>query len=261
MRKTKKPPRRLPGGFFSIERRVLTEDMRGDPPLMLAWIILIGWANIADSKTKLNGQQVILKRGQLVTGTQELAEEIGCNRIVIRRILSYLEETQRISQQISQRGRIITIHNYDKYQTKRHKDSQSKSQSSANRQPTDSQSSATSEQENKRTREQENFSAQSPPAPKKFKKALFIEAKEIGHSVYSGIVDEMGKPRFVDLVALDVCFKEALETYGIQVLRRLKALADGADEYKVRNRAFDAYHVKRVCAAIAQQMMEHKESC
>ena len=86
------------------------------------------------------------------------------------------------------------------------------------------------------------------------------EAKKIGHAVYSGIVDDRGRPRFVDLVALDACFEDMLETHGIEVLRRLKAIAMGADEHKVRSRAFDAFHTRQVCAAIARQMREVKQA-
>lgn len=137
MRKDKRDHvRRLPGGFFSLERRLLEEDMAGDMPLFCIWGLLIGWANVKDGKTKLNGQQVIVKRGQLVTGQQQLSDYWGLTRDVTRRCLDYLESTGRITQQKTQRGTIITICKYDYYQSDRRANHHLNPQRSPNEAPT-----------------------------------------------------------------------------------------------------------------------------
>lgn len=82
----------------------------------IAWAIfmkLISWANYQDApKSKLK-----LKRGQLITSSVELAKCFGLGRQRVRTALAQLEQNGQINQLANHHGLIITICNYDKFQT------------------------------------------------------------------------------------------------------------------------------------------------
>ncbi|MGB2706390.1 MAG: hypothetical protein WBC74_06015 [Candidatus Omnitrophota bacterium] len=63
-----------------------------------------------------NKQKVVLKRGQLVTGRNALAKEIGTTSRIVRGRLKLLENEKFMSSKKSNRFTIITICNYDLYQ-------------------------------------------------------------------------------------------------------------------------------------------------
>jgi hypothetical protein len=80
---------------------------------------LVSWANWEPTKVLRNGQLIIIPRGSLVTSPQEIANSFcddGCDRRTVDRYLNLFEKDKMIVQQVSNRGRIITICNYDKYQ-------------------------------------------------------------------------------------------------------------------------------------------------
>jgi len=89
---------------------------------LLVWAIfkkLISWANYKDSAPNA---AIILKRGQLVTSLGELAdlkigsrEKLGKQRV--RTVLAKLQQRASINILTNTRGTIITICNYDKYQS------------------------------------------------------------------------------------------------------------------------------------------------
>jgi hypothetical protein len=110
------------GNFITLQRRVFSDDKNinefyGDCALLTIWIRLIARANWCDGKTKLGGQRVIVRRGQTVTSDRELQDFAGIARNTVRRCLRYLEKNSMISIERNHHGTIITIHNYDTYQT------------------------------------------------------------------------------------------------------------------------------------------------
>lgn len=254
----KKPPRKLSGGFFSIERRVLDEDMRGDVALYAIWTTLIGWAAIADSKEKVGRQQVILKRGQILTGREELAEQWNLGQKVVRRCLTYLEETGRIGQQKGQHGTIITILKYEEYQRKREKKGQQSGQKWARNGPVMGQERATSEQENQGTTQPPDFSAGAGAGASDKKggggDSLQEEAKQIGRRLFMPVDRGDGKRRFVDLVALDAAMVDALAEVGIEPMRDLLAFAKG--QKSLGRWVFDPNRFREQCGRASEYLRD-----
>jgi hypothetical protein len=62
------------------------------------------------------GRKVILRVGQLLTGRKALSEETGIPESTVERILTYLESEQQIEQQKTNKFRVITLRNWQKYQ-------------------------------------------------------------------------------------------------------------------------------------------------
>lgn len=108
---------RFDGGWFRIDRKLLTSDFFDDDKLFKLWILLISWANIDDGKRKIAGHNSILKRGQLCTSYEELAKCINSTQKIVRNRLKFLKEIGKIGHEKGRRGSIITIYKYEAYQT------------------------------------------------------------------------------------------------------------------------------------------------
>jgi hypothetical protein len=63
-----------------------------------------------------NGAIIVVKEGQLITGRRALSEQTGIPGTTVERILDFLENEHQIGQQKTNKYRLITIVNWDKYQ-------------------------------------------------------------------------------------------------------------------------------------------------
>jgi hypothetical protein len=63
-----------------------------------------------------NGKQMMVERGQFITGRTQLIEETGIPGTTIERILNYFENEQQIGQQKTTKFRLISILNWSQYQ-------------------------------------------------------------------------------------------------------------------------------------------------
>jgi hypothetical protein len=150
----------------------------------MAWLDLIMEANWKDRRENNNGKVVLVERGQLIGARAWLAKRWGWTENKVRWFLKKLEDNDMIarsSPKITQQphtnrnqsnnqprahyANVITICNYDIYQTAYEIDDllrdQSNNQSTTNQQP----------HHNKGTREQEESPPYSPPKGKAPKKA------------------------------------------------------------------------------------------
>ena len=108
------------GDWVSVQRRLFDEESEfyGDGLLLALWITLIGRANWRDGTKRLAGQRKIVKRGQLVTSYEKLAAALGISTKAVRTRIAYLEKGHAISCEKGTHGTLITILNYDQYQTR-----------------------------------------------------------------------------------------------------------------------------------------------
>ncbi len=108
----------LNNGWVKFYRSIKDTSLKRDPNANHLFMMLLIEANISDTKIRFDGKEQILKRGQLLTGYRHLAKEYGMHISTITRSLERLKEAGRIETLSDTRGTIITICNYDKYQTK-----------------------------------------------------------------------------------------------------------------------------------------------
>lgn len=81
------------------------------------WCLLMLMASNKPQKALFRGESIELKPGQLVTGRKELNNRFcDLNESKVERILKDLENEQQIEQQKSNKGRLITLLNWNKYQ-------------------------------------------------------------------------------------------------------------------------------------------------
>ena len=81
------------------------------------WLHLLLRASYCKREFLFNGKIERLNPGQFITGRNILAKETGINRNKIERILKTFENEQQIEQQATNKFRIITILNWEPYQS------------------------------------------------------------------------------------------------------------------------------------------------
>lgn len=82
-----------------------------------AWVDLLLLANHRDKKIIFNGEMMIIKRGQYITSTVKLAEKWKWNRKTVTSFLKLLECEHMIERMSDNTKTLITIVNYEIYQS------------------------------------------------------------------------------------------------------------------------------------------------
>lgn len=88
-----------------------------------------------ETRIRFNGELVTVRRGQLMTSRGFIAKGFCIGEQVIRTFLDHIESDGMINQQATRRGTLITICNYEKYQTNETEDNQQTNQPITSHQP------------------------------------------------------------------------------------------------------------------------------
>ena len=143
-------------GWVKIHRSINDQDntknrFAGRPIEAQIFTKLVELANYHDGKMPLKGQKECLKRGQLCTSASELQNLCARTRHEIRSALGWLIIGRQITSQITSHGTVITILDYNKFQSNAEDDSPAKSP--ASHQAVTSQSPHSEETKNLRNEE------------------------------------------------------------------------------------------------------------
>lgn len=112
-------------GYITIYRQLLDNPIvTKDSDHIAIWIHLLLTATHKDYDIEHLGKRLTLKRGQLVIGRKLLAEKYKISESKVQRVLKKFETEQQIEQQTTNKNRIITILNYDRYQLNGQQDEQ-----------------------------------------------------------------------------------------------------------------------------------------
>ena len=106
-------------GWVKIHRKIFENGLSEDKPYtkLLAWIFMIAMANHKESFFYIRGNKFTVGRGQLAWSESRLAAQFGWSRGRIRRFLNDLKNERQIVQQKNNITSLITISNYDRYQS------------------------------------------------------------------------------------------------------------------------------------------------
>lgn len=108
-------------GYVKLHRVLLDNPISKKPQYAWLWATLLLLANHKPNKFMWNGEIIIIKEGQLLTGRKQLSEKTGIPESTVEDILKYLETQQQIQQQKTTKFRLITIVNWTKYQISNNK--------------------------------------------------------------------------------------------------------------------------------------------
>lgn len=105
------------GGWIKLHRKIWQNPIvTKDPDHFTLWIYLLTHATHQDFDTLWQGERITLHAGQLITGRKKLSKELHICDSKVNRILQVLKSEHQIEQQTSNKGSLITILAWDKYQ-------------------------------------------------------------------------------------------------------------------------------------------------
>lgn len=81
------------------------------------WHHLLYNANHSSQPIIFNNKKIMLKPGQYITGRKKIAEKCNITESKVERILKWFETDHQIEQQTCSQGRLITVLNWEMYQT------------------------------------------------------------------------------------------------------------------------------------------------
>ncbi len=104
------------GGFFIVQRRIMNGPVGADGHTLAIWVTLQAWAAWQDGVSSKKGAAIKVRRGQVLTSTGNLASQLDIDRKTVLRRLHLLKELGLIECQMSHRGTVITLCNYEEDQ-------------------------------------------------------------------------------------------------------------------------------------------------
>jgi hypothetical protein len=118
--------------FFAVNRSLFKNSMWKSEKFTKgqAWIDLFGNANHSPGYFEKNGQRITLERGQSGRSIETLADDWKWSRNKVKRFLKRLEDDNMIGHKPNHLTSIITICNYDRFQSSINDDEPSNGQSS-----------------------------------------------------------------------------------------------------------------------------------
>lgn len=104
-------------GYVKFFRSMMNKGWYKKSDYVHLWVHLLLKATHKDQEIMINGNRIILKPGQFLTGRKKLSEETGIHESSVERMLTYFEKIeQQIEQQKYNTTRLISICNWHLYQ-------------------------------------------------------------------------------------------------------------------------------------------------
>lgn len=122
-------------GWFAVKRGMLSHPIfHKRPDRTYVWLWMMDTAAFQDTRQDAAGKPVNVKRGQLLTSYRQIEAATGVGVQVIRTLFKLLEDERAINTDTNNGRLLVTICNYDKYQSPKRDD-----KPAANTEPTQSQ--------------------------------------------------------------------------------------------------------------------------
>lgn len=122
-------------GFIKLHRKLVAWGWYQDYVVKDVFLHLLLTANFKDTSWR----DRILKKGQVVIGTQKVADELGFSRQQVRTALNKLKSTNEITIEATNKFSIITIVNWEDYQSDTDLPTKKSTKKLTNHQPTNNQ--------------------------------------------------------------------------------------------------------------------------
>lgn len=104
-------------GWVKLHRKMLDNPIiMKDAEYLAVWMYLLLNATHSEYPALFKGEKIMLQPGQLITGRKSIAGTLLISESKVTRILNTFEIEQQIEQQTSNKNRLITVVNWDKYQ-------------------------------------------------------------------------------------------------------------------------------------------------
>ena len=106
-------------GWFKFHRQIFDNPIcTKDSEHFFVWCYLLTEAQHEDGKRALfQNKEIVLERGQLLKTVTEIANDLHIKEMKVYRILKLLENEKQIVKQTSNKNTLITVLNWEKYQS------------------------------------------------------------------------------------------------------------------------------------------------
>lgn len=142
-------------GYLKLYRKMMDNPIvTKDAEHLAIWIFLLTEARYMPEDSLFGGKKITLQPGQLTTGRKQIADKIRVTESKVQRVLKLFESEQLIEQQTSSRNRLISIVNWNVYQSD---EQPNKQQVNNNRTTSEQQVNTPKEVKNKRIKEKEIY--------------------------------------------------------------------------------------------------------
>ena len=122
-------------GWVKLWRKSLGSGLMQDLELWGFWCWCLLKASRKDHKQMVGGQMIELKPGQFVFGRKKASQELNVSEKKIRTFLKKLEKLQNVAIKRTNKFSIISINNWDVYQSHKDEEGQQKGQQGASKGP------------------------------------------------------------------------------------------------------------------------------
>ena len=127
-------------GWVRLHRTISEKGWYKKSDYVHLWIHILLKATHKGMEFMFDGKNCKLMPGQFITGRKKLSEETGINESKVQRILTFFEKNEhQIEQQKTTKNRLITICNWEKYQSIFFDEQQTEQQPNNNRTTTEQQ--------------------------------------------------------------------------------------------------------------------------
>ena len=104
-------------GWFKFHRQIFDNPIcTKDAEYFYVWCYLLTEANYEERRVIFKGEEIFLKKGQLITSTRKIASDLNINKSKIERILKKFEIETQIETQKTSRNTLITVLNWEHFQ-------------------------------------------------------------------------------------------------------------------------------------------------
>ena len=105
-------------GWIKLYRKLLDNPIVcKDSETFSIWLYLLLSATHQEVSAIFKGKKIILKPGQLITGILSISKKLKINKDKVQRTLKCFEIDKQIKQEMSNKNRLITILNWEQYQS------------------------------------------------------------------------------------------------------------------------------------------------
>lgn len=106
-------------GWFKFHRQIFDNPIcTKDAEHFLLWCYILSEAKYEDGERVLfKNEEITLSKGQLLKTTTQIAQELKIKEMKVYRILKLLENEKQIVKQTSNKNTLITVLNWEKYQS------------------------------------------------------------------------------------------------------------------------------------------------
>lgn len=164
-------------GWIKLHRKTLDNPIiMKDAAHLAVWMYLLLNATHAEYPALFKGKKIMLQPGQLITGRKSIADKLVINESKVTRILDVFESEHQIEQQTCNKNRLISITNWDSYQTS---EQQNEQQVNNNRTTSEQQVNTNKNVKNIKNERNNNISDSAEPEPPKKVKHKYGEYKNV----------------------------------------------------------------------------------